>query len=649
MRRALLLACALPLALAAPAAAQDSAIVIRSFNTELLVKPSGDVEVTEMLQLAFTGQWRGILRDLSLQHATAQGRRQKLDIELIGAADGTGKALQWEEDDADSWTRRMRIFIPGARNNERTVIVRYRVRNAIRFYFAADSVAARERRWDWCRWEWCPPGEGRPATVAFDELYWNATGNAWDMPIERAHARIVLPPGVRPLQWAAYTGSQGSTERAADVAVDSARGIVSFTARRRLEPYEGMTVAAGWPPGAIADRPELSQMRRAAALRLWPLGLPFLVFALAMRAWRRRGRDPEAQAVVVGYEPPGGITPAEAGTLIDHRAETRDIISTLVDLAVRGYVGIEEREEKRLLGLIKDTDYVFHQRAGPAGAAPLLAHEEQFLSGLFSGATGTAPAWDEVRATYLEAQRAHASGQGMDADEIDRRLARDRGGREFASVRLSELQNKFYTSLPGIRDGIYDKLIERGYYRTRPDKVKMNWLGFGVAVLIVGFVGTGFAAEEGIAWLSAWALGTGTVASALVLFVFGAVMPARTVEGARAREAALGFREFLSRVESDRYRRMATSPEMFERYLPYAMAFGVEDRWAAAFDDLYRDPPRWYSGSGYGDFRASSFTSRMSSLSSSAGSTMSSSPSSSGSGGGGSSGGGSGGGGGSGF
>jgi uncharacterized membrane protein len=95
---------------------------------------------------------------------------------------------------------------------------------------------------------------------------------------------------------------------------------------------------------------------------------------------------------------------------------------------------------------------------------------------------------------------------------------------------------------------------------------------------------------------------------------------------------------------------MVTSPEMFERFLPYAMAFGVEDRWAAAFDGLYRDPPQWYSGNGgYGDFRASSFTSRMSSLSSSAGSTMSSSPSSSGSGGGGSSGGGSGGGGGSGF
>lgn len=651
MRRALLLACALLLALAAPAAAQDSAIVIRRFDTELLVEPSGDVEVTEVLRLAFSGQWRGILRDLSLQHNTAQGRRQKLDIELVGATDGAGKALRWETDDADSWTRRMRIFIPGAHDNERTVVVRYRVRNAIRFYFPQEAMAARERRWDWCRWEWCPPGEGRPANPAFDELYWNATGNAWDMPIEQAHARIVLPPGARPLQWAVYTGGEGSTEREADVTVDSARGIVSFAMRRRLEPYEGMTVAAGWPPGSIASRPAQSEMRRAAALRLWPLALPFLIFAIALRAWRRRGRDPEALAVAVGYEPPDGVTPAEAGTLIDHRAETRDIISTLVDLAVRGYIGIEEREEKKLLGLLTDTDYVFHQRRPREEWASLLPHEERFLSGLFSAATGTAPAWDEVRATYEVLQRAHRSGRGIDTEEIDRPVAQGGGPGSLASIRLSELRNKFYTAIPGIRDAIYDNLVTRGYYRARPDKVKGIWIAFGIAIIVIGGVGTGFAAEAALGWLSPGALAAGTAASAIVLFVFAAVMPARTVAGARAREAALGFREFLSRVESDRYRRMVTSPEMFERYLPYAMAFGVEDRWAAAFDGLYRDPPQWYSGSGYGDFRASSFTSRMSTLSSSAGSTMSSSPSSSGSGsgGGGSSGGGSGGGGGSGF
>lgn len=654
MRRILLLACALLLALAAPAAAQqytaDSSIVIRGFDTELLVRPSGEVEVTEAIRFHFTGQWRGILRDLSLKHETGQGDRRKLDLELIGASDGTGTPLRWEEEDGpDSWTRRMRIFVPGARDTERTVLIRYRVRNGIRYFFARDSVPAAASRWGWCRWAWCPSQHAGPAQPAFDELYWNATGNAWDMPIESARARIVLPPGARPFRWAAYTGSEGSTATDADVAVDSARGIVTFTLRQPLGAYEGMTVAVGWPPGVVAGRPSQSDIRRARALRLWPLGLPLLVFALSLRVWRRRGRDPKDQAVVVGYEPPEGITPAEAGTLVDHRAQMRDIISTLVDLAVRGYIGIEEREEKKLLGLITSTDYVFHQRKPREEWSPLLAHEERFLSGLFSTASHMELPWDAVRATYAEARRAAEMGREMDADDIALRLEQDQAGRTTVSVRLSELQNKFYRSLPGIRDGIYESLVRRGYYLKRPDQVKGTWIGLGIALLVVGLVGAGFAAEEGFGWVAAWALAVGTVASTIVLVLFGLVMPARTEKGARAREATLGFREFLARVETDRYRRMITGPEMFERYLPYAMAFGVEGRWAAAFEELYREPPDWYSGGGYNGFRPSSFTSRMSSMTSSAGSTLSSSPSSSGSGGGGSSGGGSGGGGGSGF
>lgn len=639
MRRALAHLAAL--LLAAPAAAQDSTIVIRDFATELLVEPSGVVEVTEVIRLAFTGRWNGIKRDLSLQHNTAQGRREKLDVEIIGVTDGAGRPLRMEREDADdSWTRRMKIWIPGAHDAERTVFIRYRVRNALRFFFARDSVAPAWRRM-------AGLGETRAPRPDFDELYWNATGNEWTMPIERASARIVLPRGVRPMQWAVYTGYTGATEANAEVRVDSARGIVTFTARQTLEPGQGMTVAAGWAPGAIASRPSAAAQRRAETMRLWPLGLPLLAFALAFRSWRRRGRDPKARSVVVGYEPPAGMTPAEVGTLIDHQAEMHDVISTLVDLAVRGYLGIEEREKRMLLGLLRDTEYVFHQRRGPDDWADLLPHERSFMSALFTYASG-AEAWEDIRETFVEARRVHEQGGELDRDAISARLA-TAGQRPLSSVKLSDLQDKFYRSLPGIREGIYENLVRRGYYRQRPDQVKGAWIGGGIAMLVLGLGGAAIAAETGLRWMSAGALAAAAVVAAIVLIAFGIVMPARTEEGARAREASLGFREFLARVESDRYRRMITGPEMFERYLPYAMAFKVEDRWARAFDDLFREPPEWYSGTGYGRFSASDFTSRMSTLTSSAGSTMSSSPSSSGSGGGGSSGGGSGGGGGSGF
>ncbi len=215
------------------------------------------------------------------------------------------------------------------------------------------------------------------------------------------------------------------------------------------------------------------------------------------------------------------------------------------------------------------------------------------------------------------------------------------------------MKEKFYTSLPGIRTAIYDRLIARGHYIRRPDQVKGAWIGVGVVVGVAGIGAAIFAAENGFTWVAPWALGVAAVVSAIVLISFGAVMPARTVPGARAREAALGFREFLDRVESERYRRMITSPEMFERYLPHALAFGVAEKWAKAFEGMFQEAPQWYAGGGYDGFRATSFASDIVRMNSVAQSTMASSPSSSGSGsgsgGGGSSGGGSGGGGGGGW
>ena len=129
-------------------------------------------------------------------------------------------------------------------------------------------------------------------------------------------------------------------------------------------------------------------------------------------------------------------------------------------------------------------------------------------------------------------------------------------------------------------------------------------------------------------------------------------MPARTVEGARALERVLGFEEFLRRVEGERFERVVKTPEMFERFLPFAMAFGVERKWAKAFQDIYREPPRWYvAGTARGRSTERVHQRGCSDLSSRAASAMSSSPRSSGGSGfsGGSSGGGSGGGGGGGF
>ncbi len=579
--RALFLAGALALVLGDGAGAQGRSIRIRNFDALLTVHSDGSLDVTEQLTIAFTGQWIGIVRDLPLHHNTAQGRATRLDVTIGYITDGNGERLRVEEERKDNgWTRGLRIYIPGANDADRTIIIRYRVANAIRFFYASSEVGA------------------------LDELYWNVTGDSWTMPIDSAHARVVLPDGVTPTRTAVYTGAMGSIAR--DAAIEKDGNEVNFTLRRGLYPHEGMTIGAGWPAGHISSRLSETPEWLAVPLRWSPLAIPLIVYILVYRAWAKHGRDPEEGSLAVTYEPVKGASPAELGTLVDNSADMEDITATLVDLAVRGFIRIEEITESHLLGLSKSTDYIIHIIRGRSQWTGLKAHEERYLSAL--------------------------SNAAPDGD----------------SVKVSELRNKFYTSLPAIRNRIYDSLVTSGYYLERPDTVKGKWVGVGILIALVG--GATFLLSMKLMWMtvSPAAIVTATVASAVIVIIFAQIMPARTIAGARAREATLGFKEFLSRVEEDRYKKMITSPEMFERFLPYAMAFGVAEKWAKAFEDMYRQPPTWYVG-GTGQFNAMSFSHSISSMSSAAASSMSSSPSSSGSGGGGSSGGGSGGGGGSGF
>jgi hypothetical protein len=598
----LLAPCALLLCIAfvpGRAAAQGRTIAIEAFDVDVAVEPTGWIEVTETLRIRFDGAWNGVQRDLSTQHRTAAGRPQRLRIRDIAVTDLAGRALEVERS-SEGGTIRLRIRVPDAVDATRAVVIRYRIPNALRFF--GDTAA----------------GESH------DELYWNATGNGWDMPIRSATVTVRLPAGARGAAAWGYTGRAGSTEQAATVDIAGERIVVRSA--RPFEPYEGLTVSATWAPGAVA-RPGARQQAADEVAHWWPAGLPFLALLLMVGFWNRSGREPATGSVAVAYEPPPDLSPAEVGTLIDHRAEMHDLTATVVDLAVRGHLLIEERKDKRLFGLTTSTDYVFHLLPPPEDAPELRRHEQLYLKGLFEMAPG-------VRSRG----RASSGGAG---DTVPAALA---------SVRLSALKDRFHAHIEPIRAAVYARLIEKGLYRSRPDRVKARWNGLALFTVLAGIAVTAFSAN------GAYLAGTlpllgGFLGSGVIIGFFAPFMRARTHAGAEARRAALGFREFLGRVEQHRLQMMITGPELFERYLPFAMALRVEDRWARAFEGMLQAPPDWYRGTSSPTFAASSFTKGLSSMVSEASRTMASSPSgsSSGSGGGGSSGGGSGGGGGSGF
>lgn len=634
----------------------DRRISLDRFHGEYVVDEGGSTHVTETLEVRFEGSWNGVIRDISLRHQTAEARRTRLDLEVTAVTDAAGNELRAEES-GDRNNRRVQIWVPGAEDAVRTVVLRYTVSNAIRF-FGPDA----------------PSGH-------HDELYWNVTGNEWTMPIRRATATVVLPEAVTDVEAWAYTGTEGSRASEATVAV---RGnTVDVATTRELAPGEGLTVSVNWPPGTVAGPSPAARL--ADRVRgAWPLALPLLVLGFMTRRWQKRGRDPRKRAISVQYEPVEDMSPAEMGTLVDHKADQEDLAATLVDLAVRGFLTIEERKQSRFLGLAKSTEYVFHLRRPPDQWNGLRPHERLYLAALFPAhRLAGVDAADAVRAAVSRlpgvlaklipdrtlaslkevaadlgepAEDSPSSGAGG-AAERDRRAddptaseSAAGGGEPLASVELSDLKNKFYRHLEGIRNAVYDRLVKSGYYRERPDKVLRQHFGGAGVIGGAGVAGALWVANGGPYLADPLFLVVAGLASAAVVAGFALIMPARTERGARAREQALGFKEFLERVETDRYRRMITSPELFERFLPYAMAFGVEDRWAGAFRDLIQTPPEWYHGHDASGFRTDHFTRDLGRMTSEAGSTMSSSPSSgSGSGGGGSSGGGSGGGGGSGF
>jgi uncharacterized membrane protein len=572
VRRCLLL-CLLALAAAIPGGARE--LSIRHFDEQVQIQPDGTIEVTEIIEAQFIGtNWHGIYRIIPVEYTTPQGLNYTLFLDPLSVTDDDGHPLKYERSRKGRYTK-FKIFIPHANNSTRTVIFRYRVLDALRFF---DD---------------------------HDELYWNVTGDDWDVPIGSASAHIELPSGVTGLHAIAYTGAFGS--RAQDAQVDVNDNVVEIHTTRSLGFHEGLTAVVGWDKGFVRA-PGLLAKAWLMLRSNWPFFLPIAVFLGMFQLWWTRGRDPERDAVTVQYEPPDKLTPAECGTLVDDEAGMRDITATLVDLAVKGYLTIEQKENSGLLAFMHHRDYIFHLKKPPAEWSGARPHEQQMLAALF--------------------------GAGANLN-----------------VKLSDLQNRFYRHLPEIRDAVFNALVADGYYLHRPDKVRQGYLGAGMIIGFLLWAGAGSLANAtGIVPLT-WFI-TGIVTAAIICG-FGWFMPARTITGARTLAKVLGFEDFIGRVESDRIERLEKTPELFEKYLPYAMALHVEKKWVQAFADIAMQPPAWFQGSYGAGFMPYLLVNDLSAMSAQAGSVMASSPRSSsggsGFGGGGGSGGGFGGGGGGGF
>jgi uncharacterized membrane protein YgcG len=639
-----LMACFLALVAAMPAAAQTEGI--RSFDSRITVNTDGSMQVVETIVVESAGVdiVHGIYRDFPTRYRDRARNRYSVLFDIVRLRrDGNTEPYHTED-----------------------------LGNGVRVYFGSSTYDL-------------PPG---PHTYQFtyrtnrqlgffrdhDELYWNVTGNGWKFPIDAATATVLLPPNVRNLVTGlgGYTGYEGEKGQAYTARRDEDSNP-TFHAEN-LASHQGLSIVVTWPKGLIAE-PTTEQKRAwfIADNKSLIFGVAgwIVVLLYYVMIWGMVGRDPARGTIVPLYEPPDNMSPAAMRFLERMGFDEKAFTAAIMGLAAKGYLTIQQDESKtyKLVRRKNATDKDSDLSADEKSLARTLFEDEitlvlknknhELLASARKGVENT------LHAT-IEATSFSTNARYLWPGIILTVLT-------VVSVVLmiggSLLPVALFMSvwLTGWSFGVYALVssVIRAWRSVRTEGV----LGAGQAGFLTLF-SIPFVAGECVGLgLMIWACGAAAasiIAAAIGLnILFHHLLKAPTLAGRALMDRVEGFKMFLTAVDADRLQTIARpdkTPQLFERFLPYAFALGVEHAWAQQFSQVLAQAassggsggtiysPSWYSGAALASFSATDFTSSFSSSFSSAISSSSTAPgSSSGSGGGGSSGGGGGGGGGGGW
>ncbi|MFA1537670.1 DUF2207 domain-containing protein [Actinomadura monticuli] len=495
----------------------------------------GAVKVKETIVYRFAGH-KGFRRTFRTRahESLSEDRVWKLGNLRASSPDGGPTKV-----DASSGDLTTTVEVSGAKNltGDRTVVLEYDLRGAI-----------------------TPMG-------AAEELRWPVIGG-WKVPLDEAKATVDGGAMIRSVN--CFTGPIGSTIGCTQYYTNHAH-TQGVYAQQGMLPGEYMTVVAGLPAGTTGGRAVYERRHTVAtafsvnAVTLGALaGLLVLLVGGVAALYLLRGRDARVvgrkaaegdQAPLAGaeFEPPDGVRPGQIGTLIDEQADVIDVTATIVDLAVRGYLLIEE-EDRAVTGRL---DWTLRRLDRPQ--VDLLPYERILLDALL-----TAP-----------------DGSGRDA------------------VKLSELGGTFATKLAQVRSAMYDDVVKQGWFARRPDTVRSRWTVAGILVTLLGI-----AATVALALTTEWALaGLALIIAGAALAYGGQYMPAKTARGATVLAHTIGFRAFLERgaVPDGDAAASRQRIALFSRFLPYAVVFDTVQKWAETVKDAGEraegaDNLYWYEG-----------------------------------------------------
>jgi uncharacterized membrane protein YgcG len=599
---------------------------ILDFHSRVEIQKNGDLLVTEAIAVQADGNEikRGIYRDFPTLYRSEYGlnKRVPFDVQEILR---DGKAEPWHGERRENG---LRIYV----GNKDVLLEPGRYVYTIRYRTAAQLGFFADR----------------------DELYWNVTGNGWVFPMARVTAEVELPPDATITSVEAYTGPEGSKDQNYQASKSGNRAV--FQTTQVLGPHEGLTIVASWPKGLIVEPSrwqsweEVVRANMGIVLGLAGLALAFFYFLIV---WVLFGKDPERGVIIPLYEPPEGLSPAAVRYVRGlGKFDDTSLAASILYLAVLGAIKIKGGG---------NTSYTVEEKPNAASLPPESAALFRELLGsrrslvfkntnhkVFKAAKATlAKAVSKLCDTVYFVRNVHLWVAGLIFTLIPLAVslsnAKNLGAAVFMLIWLS-----FWSIAVGaLSMTVVSSWRQAGWARLGAVPLTLFAMPF--------FAGWFFGMWMLVNSTSLWVCGI-YLTGILMTVIFHHLLKKPTPAGRVTQDQIEGFRRYLSVAEEDRLNLEnppERTPELFEKFLPYALALGVEQRWAEQFSDILKDAqyePEWYGGNQVRNFQAASLAAGLGSALAGAISSSSSAPgSSSGGGGGGSSGGGGGGGGGGGW
>ncbi len=510
----------------------------------------------------------------------------------------------------------------------------------------------------------------------YDEFYWNVNGTDWSFPVENIQAIIHLPKNADIIQNSCYTGGEESKDQNCTSQKISSTKI-EFNAKN-LNPHENLTIAVGFKAGVLKEPSGFSKWinRNWPSLSLVIVGFYLLFFYY--KNWKKYGRDPEKPVVIPQFNAPNNLSPASLGYIDKGEFDANLVTANLVDLAVKGFVDIDEVKDIKKTFLSK----MFTLKKLGSENNSLQSDQKRLLKKLFGkekevSVNGTynskiKKAVDDFEEFISEENKIFV--EKISNKKIVYQAIKIMLATFFLALIISSLITwSFQTLLIASVIIIFASLFATILVLTWQEGNKLIFLVvlmFSMTFIVPMFF-MAFADSDDITAFESNCFKF-LIFGIISILIFRYLINKPSEEKVKMESEIDGFKMYLSAAEENQLQ-FHNPPEMtsdvYEKFLPYAIVFGVEGIWGKRFRDKLQetiDSAQPYENVQYnfGYSFAGAFTSTLnettvvpvssSSSSSSSGSSGSSSSysggsSSSGSSGGGSSGGGGGGGGGGGW